>query len=413
MKKWCSNSPTILRTIPSIDRLSGDIKEIMDLDTKALGVAISVSKDLLIFVNLDQFVDTKLTKRSVASFTAKLGYDPLGQAAPFVLQARCILRDVHAEKIGWDDPIPEQLKKRWQSWLEKVPYLTEVTYPRWTLPQSHDLEIHIFSDASENAYGSVAYLRRSIPNIDVEMVLSRSRVAPLKIMTIPQLELEAALLGTKLLGKVLEVYEIPKSRVYLWSDSMIVLWWLCCQPSTLKPFQGNRVRKIQDAGGQWGYVNTHENPGDLASRGCDPGTLNTNLWRKGASWLSLPKAQWPKPIEIVAPIPEKQMLRKHYLAHSFKCHSIVPMEELLERHNSLDKILRITAYVFRWKRNSALRGLPVGAMETKFCLVFWVGLVQKQVYRKIFEAIENQEAHDLSNLSPIIHDDKLVVGGRL
>ena len=153
--------------------------------------------------------------------------------------------------------------------------------------------LHGFSDASTVAYGAVVYLQsiHEDDTITVTLVTSKLRVAPLKLVTIPRLELVAAHLLPKLLLSVSNDLSIPLSQINAWTDSRIVLCWFQKNPSTLKMFVSHRVSSVQQMipVDHWRYVLTNDNPADLASRGIDSQALvSSTLWWEGLSWLGLP-----------------------------------------------------------------------------------------------------------------------------
>ncbi|XP_055928651.1 uncharacterized protein LOC129959783 [Argiope bruennichi] len=128
-----------------------------------------------------------------------------------------------------------------------------------------------FGDASKNAYGCAVYTRSLSRSgkMKVALLCSKSRVAPIKEISIPRLELCAADLLSKLTVKVLSSLQLNIHGVHLYSDSTVVLAWIKTPPTSLKTFVANRVTRIQEytKNFQWHYVNTAENPADLISQG--------------------------------------------------------------------------------------------------------------------------------------------------
>ena len=108
------------------------------------------------------------------------------------------------------------------------------------------MELHGFCDASERAYAAVVYLRMvdTTGNVQVTLITSKTKVAPIKRMTIPRLELCGAYLLARLLFHVKKVFNIPLNQVYAWTDSTIVLSWLIGDPRRFKTFVGNRISCI-------------------------------------------------------------------------------------------------------------------------------------------------------------------------
>ena len=138
-------------------------------------------------------------------------------------------------------------------------------------------EVHGFSDASEDAYAAVVYLRMidTKGDVHVSIVMSKTKVAPIKRLTIPRLELCGAHLLSQLLSHIKSLYLIPLNRVFAWTDSTIVLDWLVGNPRRFKVFVGNRVSNIIDSilADNWKHVRGDDNPADCASRGLFPSEL--------------------------------------------------------------------------------------------------------------------------------------------
>ncbi|GFT35243.1 uncharacterized protein TNCV_1096051 [Trichonephila clavipes] len=153
------------------------------------------------------------------------------------------------------------------------------------------IEIHGFADASERCYGAAVYCKSKNLKSEtlVRLITSKSRVAPIKSLTIPRLELCAAVLLAKLVKRVVAALQLETAELYLWSDSMIVLAWLRKEPMDLKTFVQNRVAKIQELypNQLWRHVPSDQNPADLVSLGIDPDKLlQQNLWFNGPTFLS-------------------------------------------------------------------------------------------------------------------------------
>ena len=195
----------MLEQIPQSDRA----KEVKDLDLshdvlpveRALGVHWNVERDEFVFKI--QVKDKPLTRRGLLSIVSSI-YDPLGFTAPFVLSAKIVLQDLCRRKMNWDDAIPSDCLPSVQRWLEELPALEQFSVRRCYKPEKFgeiaSIQIHHFSDASELAYGTVSYLRLTSEDgrVCCSFLLSKLRLAPLKALSIPRLELNAATLAVKL-----------------------------------------------------------------------------------------------------------------------------------------------------------------------------------------------------------------------
>ncbi|GFY02626.1 integrase catalytic domain-containing protein [Trichonephila clavipes] len=182
--------------------------------------------------------------------------------------------------------------KEWHRFLEDFNSVRSICIGRCIVhPQATRVELHGFADASEKCYGAVIYCRSQSPDgaTTLKLVTSKSRVAPVKSVTMPRLELCAAVLLAKLMKRVETALQMKTPPVYLWSDSTIVLAWIQKEPNLLKTFVANRVATIQHLinAEQWHHVSSKQNPADLISRGLDPSSLlNNSLWWNGRQFLT-------------------------------------------------------------------------------------------------------------------------------
>ncbi|XP_060083210.1 uncharacterized protein LOC132562482 [Ylistrum balloti] len=197
LHKFTSNSRKVLDSFEPND-LAKDLK---DLDLGIESLPIQRSLGLLWDTEKDDFTfkvssDAKpYTKRGVLSTINSL-YDPLGFASPVVLRGKLFMKDMlsSAKNQDWDDPLPESLRREWESWVKSLTHLEDFRVPRKysqvSFSKATGRDVHIFSDASKDATGSVAYLKLySEDSVDVSFLLAKSEVAPVSGHTIPRLEL--------------------------------------------------------------------------------------------------------------------------------------------------------------------------------------------------------------------------------
>ena len=208
-------------------------------------------------------------------------YDPLGFVAPFLLKAKLILQDLCRNQFVWDDPIPEEYLKHWQAWLQELPRLEQLEIDRCFKPFSSEettsYQLHHFSDASQLGYGAVTYLRITDQSgaVKCTFVMGKSRLAPIKPVTMPRLELSAAVIATRLDRISRNELTLPITESFFWTDSTCVLRYIENQEKRFQTFVANRVATIHDASSpsQWKYVNTQDNPADDTSRGVPADSL--------------------------------------------------------------------------------------------------------------------------------------------
>lgn len=240
----------------------------------------------------------KVTKRAILSITHSL-FDPIGFSAPVALFPKLLLQETWSMKLGWDDEVNEDIKSRFLGWYSQLDVLKDVKISRWLAGQSIDVTgwtLHIFCDASKLAYAACIFLRIESENeTTVRLVQAKSRVAPTKNMTIPRLELMAALIGARLADMVSNAMKPINIPCCFWSDSSTVISWIK-RSSQWNVFVRNRVNEIIQLTDKkdWRHVAGIDNPADILSRGCSPRKLMKLKWWEGPTWLCYPEEDWPQ-----------------------------------------------------------------------------------------------------------------------
>ena len=247
LTKWTSNSPKVVSKVPYSDRPKKAQERVLDAlaDDRALGVCWRVQKDHLSFQV--QRMDQPLTKRGILSMLSSV-YDPLGLASPFVLRARRIVQNLCRTKIGWDEPIPEMEREQWIQWVSSLQAMDKICVPRCLQPvPSVRRELHHFADASEIAYGVVSYLRviATDGSVNCTIVMAKSRLAPIKKLTVPRLELQAATLAARPNALLRKELNLDLGTSTFWTDSTIVLQYINNTEARYHTFVANRVAEIQ------------------------------------------------------------------------------------------------------------------------------------------------------------------------
>ena len=243
-----------------------------------------------------------ITKRQLLSDTAKL-FDPVGWFGPIVIKFKILLQKLWTRGVDWDEQLTQDLLEEWIAIKADLHHLHDFYLPRCILPPNavNSIQFHLFTDASELAYAAVLYARfvDSMGFIAV-IVAGKNRVAPIKTVSLPRLELCAAHLGTKLLTKIRSIFQFTKYtnvETTAWTDSTIVLQWLAQLPRTWTTFVANRVSEIQQVlpKSQWRHVTSATNPADCSSRGTTMESLKqSRLWWHGPLWLSKFENEWPQ-----------------------------------------------------------------------------------------------------------------------
>lgn len=226
-------------------------------------------------------------------------YDPLGWVLPVVVRARIFLRKIWRKEYQWDVPFEKPLAEEWLQIRAELQRTNEVKIPRAYatngLEEAERIEIHAFCDASAEAYGVVVYLLvQGKEEAWSGIVAAKSKLSPKTTLSIPRLELLAAVIATKYtlyLEKYLKLdKEIDK---FLWGDSKCVISWMT-QRKVLPAFIQKAAQELERAKfKQFNYAPSAQNPADVVSRGTDFKTLKEQNWWNGPKWLTN-RDNWPK-----------------------------------------------------------------------------------------------------------------------
>ncbi|XP_055856003.1 uncharacterized protein LOC129919178 [Episyrphus balteatus] len=243
LRKWNSNSEEFLQGINMTEKLSDSCCELnLDRETKALGIYWFCQSDCIGYKVNVTTVSSAITKRQQLSDVAKI-YDPTCLLAPVVITGKITCQQLWCCGISWDDQLPEPHQKNWVKFREELPLIDHIKVPRWVFssPNALSCQLHVFSDASTSAYAAVAYLRVQTfdGDIKVSILMAKTKVAPLKKITVPCLELNGALLASKLAFKVLETLPLTSITLYCWSDSKTTLSWIRSNPGQHKQYVAN------------------------------------------------------------------------------------------------------------------------------------------------------------------------------
>jgi len=314
LRKWRSNDKDFIDTLPSSIRETENLLiSPTDKSLKTLGLHWDVSSDQLSVAISTPSFHSKVTKRKIASNLGKV-YDILGFFSPVTIIAKLLLRTLWQTQIRWDTPVPANIAEDWNHWTSQLGTISTHRINR-CYTSKHIIinkSLHRFSDASQEAYGGVIYLRTEYEDntSSTTIVIFKARVIPLKVLTIPRAELTAAHTLAKLLKYCSELLQIE--TIHAWSDSSIVLCWLRKSPNTMKTFVSNRVQQIHSLipTAQWRHISTAQNPADMLSREVSAHNLiDCKLWWEGPAWVQQPPSSWPCPqFQVPDQIPETKVV---------------------------------------------------------------------------------------------------------
>jgi hypothetical protein len=299
LHKFVSNSKDVINALPPSLRA----KNLENVDVigdnlpihRTLGVLWCLDSDTFQFDMVQN--NRPLTRRGILSIVSAI-YDPLGMISPIVLTGKQILQHMCADQLGWDDPLPEGLSSKWVNWYSDLRNLPSLKVSRCVKPPNFGniqvAEMHHFSDASTCGYGQCSYIRLVNENgqVHCSLLMGKSRVVPLKPITIPRLELAAAVLSVKISLFLKQELDYPNLKHFFWTDSEVVLGYICNEARRFHVFVANRVQQIKEhtSPDQWKYVTSGENPADIASRGVSVVDLSKNpMWFHGPEFLWKPE----------------------------------------------------------------------------------------------------------------------------
>ena len=450
---WLSNSRRVMAAIPEEERAK-DVKD-LDLDhdilpvERALGVRWCVQSDTFKFSI--SFQDRPLTRRGILSTVSSL-YDPLGILSPVVFTAKRIIQDLCRQGLGWDDVIPTSVAQEWVNWLKELHLLEGFSVGRCLKPpnfgEATSAQLHHFADASEEGYGTVTYLllHNDCSQIHVAFIMGKSRVTPLKPVTIPRMELIAAVVAARMDTLWRKELKLQLQDSVFWSDSTSVLKYIKNQTSRFRIFVANRVTEIlkMSEASQWRYVSTAHNPADLASRGMRAELfLKNETWISGPSFLMQEEETWPVNPDNLGELPPGDPEVKVSAA-------VVSVEQeedavlrLINRSSSWKRLTRVMAWILRlrtllWNNRkrrevTACDSQPAlnltkhkDVLDKEICLSLEeikgaeleiIKICQRRKFSEELSCLQKGECVNgnshIYRLSPILEEGVLRVGGRL
>ena len=421
VKGWLSNrsleNEITEQEKPKMKLLQGTTQE------KVLGTVWNHAEDVLLF-SVNPPKDITLTKRAILSQIARI-FDPVGFAAAFLVRAKIGMQRLWQQGLDWDQELSSPKREEWARFFQEMGDLNHITFER-SLTPADAIEVPtlcIFSDASNEAFGTCAYIRwRTGSNkYDTRFIAAKSRVAPLKPLTIPRLELQAAVLATRLYQSIAEESRLQFEKVVFFSDSNIVLSWIRSEAREFKPFVSARVAEIQTNSdpSQWRHVPGELNVAAEVSRGI-PAQRLTDRWKQGPEFLRLSEEEWPQEAFTADQNEVEKERRKVQVVMFTRSPEVIDCKKF----SSWRKLVRVSAYVLRFIWNLQARCLtkkltekpehqaqlsdgPLAPQELKEAEKYWVIESQKTLHDRLRKG-------ELQRLSPFTDENGVIrVGGRV
>ena len=418
-RQICAAANLKLHKIKSnvVELQENDTKELSESECpieKALGLHWCTATDTFRF-KID-LKERPATRRGMLSTVASI-YDPLGFIAPFILQGRVMLQRVCEENLSWDQAIPASIQKDWDCWKTDVMNLNNLAIPRCIKPcnfgSAIKVEVHHFSDASLRGYGQCSYLRlKNAQNqIHCSLLTAKAKVSPLKSTTVPRLELQAAVLSTRVAQILSKELDYKDLEHFFWTDSKVVLGYIQNESARFHIFVANRVEQIRQVSNpsQWRYVPTQINPADHASRGLAVDQLTTSNWFCGPEFL------WKELnlIDTREEVCESDPEVKSKTVLVTKCdhdQRFSSFEERIGRFSSLAAAVSAFSVIVRCC--AKLKGISMSRLESRQrALDLMILSAQHDAYGKLNL---QSKGHPLRDLDPYVNEKGMLrVGGRL
>jgi hypothetical protein len=428
LEKWASNDRKVLGSIP-VSLRAQSVRQLDLTDDfpqeKTLGMVWDPNRDSFRFTIV--LKNRPPTKRGILSSVGTL-FDPLGMLAPITLEAKRILQALSRLKLGWDDAIPASIFAEWSTWRAQLPSVEQLSIPRLYSPETgaaaaDELQLHVFSDASQRAYGACAYLRSSADGHHTcTLVMGKARIAPIKPTTIPRLELTAAMVASRMRTQIEEELKATIGKVVLWTDSTIVLGYIRNTTSRFKAFVTNRLVTIHEhtRPQEWRYVPTRLNPADLASRGfAATDATSADAWIMGPDFLRHAESKWP--LDVTCSVQDEDPDFKEMVLFT-RDHVTAPdvMMKLSSHFSSLRKARQSLAWWMRLcnvlRKKTRPTDRPLSVHETRQAEIRLVIAAQQRHFSDELTQLKTghvRPSSKLVTLSPMMDDSLIKTGSRL
>ena len=370
LKEWILDSEREQYNEPEYVKKSED---------KVLGVKWDAKKDVFV-IGVDNVVekalmhDGPITKRFMLKTTAS-HYDPIGILSPITVRFKYVIQEAYRMKLSWDAKVTGELAQEWEKLLRSCakldPFVVERNYLcQRQLRDVTDMQLHGFSDASGKSYACVIYLRAVFTDGDIltTFIASKTKVAPIKKLTIPRLELMACVLLSELIKVVKEsITDYKINSLYCWTDNMDCLYWINSHGKVWDRFTNNRVKVIRENLPEvyWRFCPGVQNPADIPSRGLDvtnPG--RREKWLNGPKYLRLPQECWPINPEVLKNDRDEMCKEDKNVSVNVAFETLsdsvditletkLNMDVIINKRsfNSFKKLVMVTAYVMRFIDN--------------------------------------------------------------
>ena len=434
LRQWTSNHPEARRKFFEAEG------EELPLEETVLGLSWNLESDN-ISINHKRVTDLigkePKTKRQLYSYVAQI-YDPLGLVSPYTVVAKFLIRDVAESCKGWDSKLPKGMGERVLRWTDEFSRLSEIQLPRNVSLQGCKKQMLVgFCDASAHAIGACIYLVSSNDEETVShLVMSKSRIKPAAVDTIPRLELIGAEILCSLMATVRMAYpEIAEENIYYFTDAAVVMYWIYSGSTSQSIFVANRLRKVRGSSDveRWGHVDTTENPADYPSRGCSLADLiGNNMWWNGPKFITKDIHSGKstlKGYDIAYKLPVPEEVREEVrismlVSASDSCVKHINVSKIVDinKFSSYQKLMLTTQFILKFVKNTmesiyklpACKFLQDNVIAIQFASeLSWIHATQREHFQDIFDLCNNERACVSPVSKSIFRDHKIFLDNDL
>lgn len=431
--KFVSNSPEVIESLPA--EIRGEPAK--DGVERVLGLLWDTNTDEYIvsfkIPALNKYCEAKtLTKRELLRALMSV-FDPLGVAQPIMVKLKILFQRLWRKKMSWDEQVTLEVYNGWRQWISEGLEMQEIRIPRYYFPSVDKfsvVDLHIFCDASDKAYCAVAYLVvKSNGENFVSFIQAKSKVAPIKHLTVPRMELQACVLGSELARTINEELSIPIVNKHFWTDSKIALHWFSTNEK-LNAFTGARVTKIFDKEDitidNWKWIPSGYNVADLATK---EQKLDMKRWLNGPDFLKLDESMWPK-FEVPALTQEELVCFHEEIIDQMFVGVFEVAQDFhlpdVERFSNFNRLIRATAYALKMfeaitsskeEKPSKAELFNISVENMEEAKQYWYRKVQAEKYGDEIMDLMSQgfvkQKSALFTHSPFLHNGILRLQGRV
>ncbi|XP_055615070.1 uncharacterized protein LOC129761373 [Toxorhynchites rutilus septentrionalis] len=361
IRNWTSNSCRVLKALNEEPTEEKNLNLSAEMATEnVLGMWWNTSTDCFMFKICYRRFDAALfdgsrapTKRELLRIIMTV-FDPLGLISHFLMILKVTLQEVWRIGLKWDEQITGKQFESWKSWVKLLPKLEDIQIPRCfhhatSIADQTRIQMHTFVDAGENGMAAVVYLRFEEDGlVECVLVVAKTRVTPLRYLSIPRSELQAAVIGTRLANTVIKSLSLRISQRYFWCDSRNVLCWLRSDHRRYSQYVATRISEVLDTTeiDEWHWIQSEWNLADDGTKWTGQVELKIeDRWFLGPGFLKGPEESWPKRSFIRETTDEE--IRSSALFHGKNAEPVV----MANNYSRWMHLVRVTAYVQRFVDN--------------------------------------------------------------